>query len=155
MGQFTKDDWKATAGIAMVAIALLGMMWVIRETAPVDQWDIPVLQFVSGTEYNIGEAGQVITEARYLNGSSALQSCNFTVWYPDKSVFIVASGGVSASGNQYINFTVPARTGIYEYQAQCVYDNAKLGVISKSFHVSEFQNETTQRLNKTRAVIAG
>jgi hypothetical protein len=102
----------------------------------------PTLVFVSGTEYNIGEAGQVIVEARYKNGSSALVGlCLMTIWYPDKSLFLTQNALVESNGNQYVNFTVPNMTGVYEYQSNC-----SIGVVSKSFHVSEFQNETTEKL---------
>ena len=86
------------------------------------------------------------------NGTST--ACNITVWYPDKSVFINATNSTAApSENQYIDFTVPNSTGIYEYQAVCTLAGNKTGVISKSFHVSEFQNDTSTKLNRIRAVM--
>ena len=156
MGMKNWSPMEMLGAAAILSVTMIGIVWFVAMRAPVDQWDMPILQFVSGTEYNIGEQGQVITEARYLNGSSALQACNFTIWYPDKTPFQMDVGGtLSASGNQYVNFTVPNMTGVYEYQAQCVYDNGKFGVISKSFHVSEFQNDTSTKLNRVRAVIEG
>lgn len=147
--------WQTVLIIIGAVLVVGAVSWVIEWRTQVGTWDVPVLQFVSGTEYNVGEFGQVITEARYLNGSSALQACNFTIWYPDKLPFVVVVGVSSVSGNQYMNFTVPNLTGVYEYQAQCLYDNGKFGVVSKSFHVSEFQNDTSTKLNRVKAVIEG
>jgi len=140
--------------LAVVMVTAAIAIFFIATRGPTDTWDIPILQFVSGTEYNVGEVGQVITEARYLNGTSALQNCSFTIWYPDKTLFMTDLGVNSTSGNQYINFTTPNATGVYEYQAQCNLDNGRFGVLSKSFHVSEFQNDTSVKLNRVKAVIA-
>lgn len=147
-----------TAMVGYVVVAVMAtaaiVLFFIATRGPTETWDIPVLQFVSGTEYNVGEQGQVITEARYLNGTSALQNCTFAIWYPDKVLFMTGIGANSTSGNQYINFTTPNATGVYEYQAQCTFDNGRFGVLSKSFHVSEFQNDTSTKLNRVKAVIA-
>jgi uncharacterized protein YfaS (alpha-2-macroglobulin family) len=148
------DVTKVTLVIVLTVGALAVMVFFIAvRSGPTDVWDIPALQFVSGTEYNIGEQGQVITEARYLNGTSALQNCTFAIWYPAKTLFADGNGTLSTSGNQYLAFIVPNATGVYEYQAQCTYDNGRFGVISKSFHVSEFQNDTSTKLNRVRAVM--
>jgi len=116
--------------------------------------DIPVMQFVSGTEYNVGEAGQVIIEARFENGSSALlYPCVFSIVYPNKLTFLVQNGTTGSNGNQYVMFTVPNVTGVYEYQANCTLVTGNQGVISKSFHVSEFQNATNVLLHRVNAEI--
>jgi uncharacterized protein YfaS (alpha-2-macroglobulin family) len=113
---------------------------------------IVMMQFVSGTEYNIGDAGQVIVEIRDVNSNTLNANCSMLVWYPDKSVFLQQGAVLSATGNYFINFTVPNVTGIFEYQANCT-RNEKSYVTSKSFHVSEFQNATTARLNRIKAGI--
>lgn len=114
-----------------------------------EQW---TLRFVSGTEYNVGEAGQVIVEVRNQAGSSVATNCTMSVWYPDKSLFLSQLGQPSATGNQYVNFTIPAVTGVYEYQANCTLPGNRDAVVSKSFHVSEFQNETLTKLRRIKAV---
>jgi len=140
-------------GTVVVIVCLVtGIWWYVGQTWR-PSFDVPTMQFVSGTEYNIGEAGQVIVEARFANGTAAFASaCSFSVWYPDKSVFMVQNGTTGPNGNQYVAFTIPNMTGVYEYQASCPLVTGKTGVISKSFHVSEFQNMTTERLNRIRAV---
>lgn len=116
--------------------------------------DIPVMSFISGTEYNVDEAGQVIVEARYATGMSALDGpCTIFIWYPNKTLFLEANGTAGPNGNQYIEFIVPNLTGVYEYQANCSLEGNRRGVISKSFHVSEFQNDTLTKLSRIRAVI--
>jgi len=114
-----------------------------------EEW---TLRFVSGTEYNVGEAGQVIVEVRDRAGSSVATNCTLSVWYPDKSLFLQQQGQASVTGNQYVNFTVPAVTGVYEYQANCTLPGPRSAVVSKSFHVSEFQNETLTKLRRIKAV---
>lgn len=147
-------DDRVTVGVVslvVVCILVLGfVVWLARTSSP-PVWDVPVLQFVSGTEYNVGEAGQVIVEARYANGSSALDSCVMSIWYPDKSLFLSENATNGPNGNQYVSFTVPNSTGVYEYQAQCVLLGNVSGVVSKSFHVSEFQNETSSQLRRPKA----
>ena len=106
---------------------------------------------------DIALTGVKLYESASVNGSggNATQTaCNMTVWYPDKSVFINATNAsMSASGNQYIGFVVPNATGVYEYQADCALEGNRTGIISKSFHVSEFQNDTSTKLNRVRAVM--
>ena len=60
---------------------------------------------------------------------------------------------VESDGNQYVNFTIPNVTGVYEYQASCLLTNGFFGTVSKSFHVSEFQNETLSKLRHIKAVM--
>jgi hypothetical protein len=150
------ESIKVVGIVVLMVVTILGLGFAIDKLAgPVNTWDFgPQLQFVSGTEYNIGEQGQVIAEARYANGTSALVNCSFSIWYPDKLPFIISElGNLSVSGASYVGFTVPNSTGVYEYQAQCDMEGAKTGVISKSFHVSEFQNDTSTKLNRVRAVM--
>lgn len=135
--------------VLLVAIGALSFFMMHPEKAT----DHPDLSFVSGTEYNIGEAGQVIVEARFANGSSALAACQLLAWYPDKSLFFNMSGAVSISGAEYVDFVVPNKTGVYEYQAQCSYLGGGSNVVGKSFHVSEFQNDTFTKLNRIKAVM--
>jgi hypothetical protein len=108
--------------------------------------------FVSGTEYNVGEDGQVIVEVRDRNGNQVQSNCTIKIWYPDKSLFLTDVGVLSSAGNSYINFTAPNVSGIYEYQANCT-AFGRYAVISKSFHVSPFQNETLSKLRRIRAEV--
>lgn len=142
-------------GTVMVIVCLVaGIWWYVGHTWR-PSFDVPTMQFVSGTEYNIGEAAQVIVEARFANGTAAFSgACSFSVWYPNKTIFMVQNGTTGSNGNQYVSFVVPNQTGVYEYQAVCPLVTSINGTISKSFHVSEFQNFTTERLNRIRAVTA-
>jgi hypothetical protein len=140
-------------GVLFLVVVVGGLLWVLPKMVRVSTWDVAPLTFVSGTEYNIGEAGQVIVEARYANGTSALQGCEMTIWYPNKGVYVVENATFGPNGNQYIEFTVPNVTGVFEYQAICTLEGNRTGVLSKSFHVSEFQNDTSTKLNRVRAVV--
>jgi len=153
------DKYHGVLVLAVWSVVIIGtvlgivafLWWTAK---PTDLLSEPVMSFVSGTEYNIGEAGQVIVEARFSNGTSALSaSCLMSIWYPDKSLFLLGNGTTGSNGNQYVQFTVPNMTGVYEYQAICPMVTGKNGTVSKSFHVSEFQNATTARLNRIKAGI--
>jgi hypothetical protein len=117
------------------------------------QYSEPVLsgQFVSGTEYNVDEEGQVIVEIRDKDGVAVQTNCTVNVWYPNKTLWISQVASVSDTGNSWINFTTPYLTGVYEYQANCT-AKGKVMVMSKSFHVSTFQNDTLTKLNRIKAV---
>jgi len=137
----------------MVIVAFAGVMFAYWRSSPAKESFS--LQFVSGTEYSVGEAGQVIVEARFSNGSSAIVSpCNMSIWYANKTLYLVNDSSTSTSGNEFIDFTVPNATGVYEYQASCAFVTGGSSIVSKSFHVSEFQNQTATRLGRVRAVLA-
>ena len=148
--------WYFAAGIwlCLFGICFAAIYFFAPDISPVEEdvGDQGTLRFVSGTEYNIGEAGQVIAEVRKNDGSPIPgTNCSFTVWYPDKTQFLQQYGATGPSGNQYVNFTIPGITGVYEYQANCSWNPGKTSIASKSFHVSEFQNETLTKLRRIRA----
>lgn len=155
----TTDNYHGFVVLAIWSVVIVGtVLGVVAflwwSAKPTGMMDVPMMSFVSGTEYNIGEAGQVIVEARFANGTSALSaSCLMSIWYPDKSLFLLGNGTTGVNGNQYVQFTVPNMTGVYEYQAICPMVTGRNGTVSKSFHVSEFQNLTTERLNRIKARI--
>ena len=124
--------------IVSVAAAIWAGFSVKTEgLTPLPAQDDAVLNIVSNTEYYIGDAGQVIAEVRAMNGSNLQANCTISIWYPDKSSFLVASAQNSASGNYFTNFTAPNVTGVYEYRASClVARNNQTVVGSKSFHIS-------------------
>jgi hypothetical protein len=147
------DSLKLWGMLGMVLLCV-GIFGAITMLGGDREPEFPDLGFVSGTEYNIGEAGQVIVEARFNNGSSGIAPpCEIKIWYPSKFLWIQENTTTSASDNEFINFTTPNVTGIYEYQAMCPMVVGPAKTISKSFHVSSFQNETSQRLNRMRAVM--
>lgn len=104
--------------------------------------ETPILNFVSGTEYKPGQEGQVIVEARYRNGTSAINStnCFASVWYPDKSIFInnTMMNLSDSNGNAFINFTIPDTDGVYEYQSTCTVGFNDI-TASHSFHVTKLK----------------
>lgn len=100
------------------------------------------LSMVSGTEYISGEEGQVIARIADRNGrpiSGAL--CNATILFPEKSFFMLERemSQAQTSGNYFVTFTVPAITGIYEYNVDCLVGD-DLITTSRSFHVSPAYN---------------
>lgn len=139
--------WVAVLAVVCVTIAASVL---IDSNTPSIVEQVATMRFVSGTEYNVGEQGQVIAEVRLPNGQPVPVNCSFTIWYPDKTQFLQENGTTAASGNQYINFTIPDTTGVYEYQANCTWQG-RSAIASKSFHVSEFQNETLTKLRRIRA----
>jgi len=108
--------------------------------------------FISGTEYQKGEPGQVIV--RVVNAWGVPISadyCNVTVYYPDKTKFIdnqaMTQGG--APGSWYYTFTTPfTQIGVYEEYVICGVTlpagQRTIGAGS-SFHVSQ----TLTMINET------
>ena len=142
MGDIPLWLWVVVGVMAVGSIAVA--IWVgmaVKSGSVVGEMPVQgdaVLGIVSGTEYVIGDAGQVIAEVRAMNGSNLQSNCTISIWYPDKSSFLVAQTADSASGNYYVNFTAPNVTGVYEYRASClVARNNKTVVGSKSFHISQ------------------
>jgi len=81
-----------------------------------------LISFVSGTEYQIGEAGSTIISVTNAFGQPVSANwCNITIYYPDKTVFIdnqpMTQGG--APGSWYYEFTVPNQLGNYEQYVVC------------------------------------
>jgi hypothetical protein len=141
-------------GMAFMAVgSIVAVIWLASSAVKEGiETPAPTIQFVSGTEYNLREQGQVIVEIRDIVGDPVQSNCTISVWYPDKSSFILNQPtNLSSSGNSYIEFQVPNVTGVYEYQANCTAMGRRM-VISKSFHASEFQNETWTTLHRIKAV---
>lgn len=123
--------------IVCVVVAIVSVLLVVDNPVGMVNAARPTMQIVSGTEYLPGDAGQIIVEARFQNGTSALAgTCLLSVWYPDKSIAFLMNGTTGPNGNQYGNFTVPNVTGVYEYQAVCPLSTFINGTVSKSFHVA-------------------
>ena len=102
----------------------------------------PAIRFVSGTEYISGEFGQTIIRLADADGKPITNAdCNVTIFYPDKSYFLIdyPLRPSSQPGNYYAEFTTPTITGIYEETVKCTAvskNKHKDVVISSSFHVS-------------------
>lgn len=109
--------------------------------------------FISGTEYQWGEVGQVIVRTVNTYGMPINADwCRVTVYYPNKTVWInnqlMTQGG--APGSWYYEFTTPFdQIGVYEEYVVCQvtgypYGTRQIGAGS-SFHVSQ----TLSTLNET------
>jgi len=108
--------------------------------------------FISGTEYQQGEVGQVIVRVVNAWGMPiSANYCNVTVYYPNKTVFInnqsMTEGG--APGSWYYEFTTPfTQIGVYEEYVVCqvtLPGGPRLIGAGSSFHVSQ----TLTMLNET------
>lgn len=91
---------------------------------------------------NSSEIAQLVSGSLQCNGMVPGMvvewSCNASVWYPDKTVFIANQTMFPSdlNGNAYIQFTVPNIEGVYEYQSTCQFRN-RTKVASHSFHVTK------------------
>lgn len=97
-----------------------------------------VLQFVSGTEYVPGQEGQVAVVVADTLGDvvTGEYTCNYTVLYPNKTMFVSGNfSTITSLGTYYTTFTIPNTAGVYEYGSVCE-KTGKKAVASKSFHVS-------------------
>jgi hypothetical protein len=110
------------------------------------------VDFISGTEYQQGESGQVIVRTTNAWGVPITADwCNVTIYNPDKTTMVnnsaMTQGG--APGSWYYTFTTPfTQIGVYEEYVVCQVTlpagTRTLGAGS-SFHVSQ----TLTMLNET------
>ncbi|HLC71362.1 MAG TPA: hypothetical protein VJI32_05105 [Candidatus Nanoarchaeia archaeon] len=105
----------------------------------------PRVQWVSHTEYwnSTGEVSTIVRLTDYKGKEFDIGSCFVTIYYPDKSIY-VDNGELSQSpisGNWYRADPHPTKTGTYEQEVTCFYDNEKTVTTSQSFHVSEGLSE--------------
>ena len=113
------------------------------------------LSFVSGTEYQRGEPAQVIIKVHDAWGrplpQSAINWCNVTILYPDKTIFInnETMSYTPTTGSWYYQFTTPfTQIGVYEAYVECSVNfpsGSRILSASKAFHVSQ----TLTMLNET------
>lgn len=111
------------------------------------------MQFVSGTEYYPGDAGEVAVMVTDYQGNpvTASYACNYTVYYPNKTIFVQANmTGLTSEGTRYGTFTVPGDYGVYEYVATCTSGPKKV-TAAKSFHVG---TATDTLLNETKRSVS-
>ena len=102
------------------------------------------VQFISGTEYQIGEVGETIVRTVNVWGVPITANwCNVTIYYPDKTVFVdnqpMTQGG--GAGSWYYKFTTPfTQIGVYEEYVTCgitLPSGTKILGAGSSFHVSQ------------------
>jgi len=109
------------------------------------------VNFVSGTEYQIGERGSTIVSVTNVFGDPiSVDWCNETIYYPNKTVFVdnqpMTQGGAPASW--YYEFTVPNQLGNYEQYVVCqvhTITGTRLIKARKAFHAQQ----TLTLLNET------
>lgn len=132
-------DYKKLFFVVCGCILIITLVWVSFSTLrPVS----PSLSMVSGTEYISGEEGQVIARIADRNGRPISGAfCHATILFPEKSFFMLERemSQAQTSGNYFVTFTVPAITGIYEYNVECLVGD-DLITTSRSFHVSPAYN---------------
>jgi len=113
------------------------------------------IEFISGTEYQQGEIGQVIVRVTNAWGVPVNADwCNVTIYSPNKSIFVdnqaMTQGG--APGSWYYTFTTPfTQIGVYEEYVICqatLPAGTRILGAGSSFHVSQ----TLTMLNETASV---
>jgi len=137
----------------IVLVALLGLVSV--GGAYYGRYGYRAINFVSGTEYQIGEKGSTIISVTDAFGNAVSADwCNVTIYYPDKTVFVNAQpmtqGG--APGSWYYEFTVPNQLGNYEQYVVCqvtTITGTRQISARKAFHTSQpltLVNETSSAI---------
>jgi len=102
----------------------------------------PVFQFVSATEYQIGDTnGSTIIKLADYRGDKINTTCWEKILYPDKSTYIEWSEMIwhSEYSNYYLNFDIPSVVGIYDQEVRCIVNNKNIS-LGKGFHVSNISN---------------
>lgn len=94
------------------------------------------INMISGTEYIVGDAGQIIMELRNKNFEAITDAnCSATIQYHNKTIFLGGDMlGNPETGTYYFNFTVPDAVGVFEYSVDCE-RGTRHYITGKSFHV--------------------
>jgi len=143
---------------SLLVISLIGLTIGI----PIYKNSASKVIFISGTEYQWGEKGQVIVRTVDAWGIPITADwCNVTIYYPDKTVFVnnqpMTQGG--SPGSWYYQFTTPfTQTGVYEEYVVCQvtgypYGTRTIGAGS-SFHVSQTLTAINQSMSAIVQIIA-
>ena len=158
-----KEELLYFFGGVLFTLALTGVVvWITQPRAPIEAVrdpDTNYLDIVSKTEYYANETGQIIVRLSKGNGDPLTGSCNGTVVYPNKTIWILDTPLVASSiaGNYYTTVTIPDILGVYEYSFTCLVNPSGQTLLkSSSFHVSiayqKFQ-EIIDKLNGLNATI--
>ena len=125
----------------------------VTEKSPNDAY----LDVISHTEYYANESGQVIVRISDYLGNPLNATCNATIIYPDKSVWLLdqAMSSSSIAGNYYLTVTIPNVLGVYEYSFDCdvnLYGKPYSLKKSSSFFVSIAYQKFQEILDKLDAL---
>ena len=135
--------------LALLSFGGLGVYGysLLSSPATADEYRV---EFVSKTEYQVGEVGQTIVRLSDKNGIGVVADyCNVSVWYPDKSAWYTLEPMIygGADGSWYLEWTTPDSIGVYEEYAECVKSPKTYGV-SSSFHVSQALTALNETLDE-------
>jgi hypothetical protein len=149
-------------GIFLTLFLVASITWITKPKAPLEavrDSQTNYLDIVSKTEYYANETGQIIVRLSKGNGDPLTGSCNGTIVYPNKTIWILDYPLISSSilGNYYTTVTIPDVLGVYEYSFACfVNPSGQILTKSSSFHVSiayqKFQ-EIINMLNNMNSTI--
>lgn len=142
------DKYHLVAFILGVSLTLLSITTYNVVNNPEPQRVVEVrdpekayLDIVSKTEYYANETGQVIVRISNWQGYPLSATCNATIVYPNKTIWLVDQpmSTSSIAGNYYHTVTIPDVLGVYEYSFDCIAQlNGRPYPLSSSssFHVS-------------------
>jgi len=138
--------------ILAAAVMMVSLSLVLAYVSGDEVVMTPKMQMVSHTEYAFSAPGQIIARIVDFQGSPvAVTSCNATILYPNKTVFVNQAGMTAVSpitGDYYYAFTTPAGPeGTYEYQATCYYNPSKNASVTNSFHLTPNANQILANLS--------
>lgn len=102
---------------------------------------VPLIRFISGTEYTYFDIGQTIVEILdYKIENKLAGECGVTILYPNKTIFITQQlNFTDGYGNYWNEFYIPNSTGVYEQEVVCNISGT-LVKGTHTFHVSELRN---------------
>jgi hypothetical protein len=97
---------------------------------------------LSHSEYWSSEQGQIITRLVNYQGTSIVDAnCTMSILYPNKTFFKYQEQSILSTDSYYYAFTTPDVEGVYEYRADCIYNNnTKSKSVMNSFHLSPALN---------------
>lgn len=121
-----------------------------------------MLSYVSGTEYQHGEPGQIIVKVTNVYGTPITANwCNVSIYFPNKTAFVdnqpMTQGG--APGSWYYEFIPPFDViGVYESyvtcEAQLPGGRTRILSNSKAFHVGQALTLVNETANAQVTIIS-
>jgi hypothetical protein len=136
-----EDNKKIVVLVCLVIVLAIASFILIASSNRVSAQEFTI-NIISGTEYDVGNMGQLVVEIRDKNFNPINATCFFTIFYPNKNYFVSSgnASGITDVGTYFYTFQVPSVEGVYEYSVSCT-KGAKTYVVGKSFHVRNYLAE--------------
>jgi len=152
LGKFLKHNKKRILFVTLFVLIVLVAFFVTAYFSGKNVSDAPEIQWVSHTEYwNNDLASTIVRLADYKGVPYDVESCDVTILYPDKTVFVENQPLTESNivGNWHRTDSLLGEPlGTYEQQVTCVKGPQTI-VTSQSFHLNPALQEIEVITNKS------